>query len=703
MKTRLQLAKNVAVDLLFGRQKEFLGLGDVRVDGVRLRNPQRPVVVRADTPEGIQYSRFKLQQIRRSATGVAVELRADGNNWGRTEYRDEYNQQMVELGHATQPVTDVLILHLAPAKLQLGDRQWSGFQYSFEFRSRERKIHRLWTEATWEIGGTIAGNTVLHQGHTNMPVYQGAKNTLFTTHCLKKLHCYGSPQGSSFQLAPRGGLLQTFDFQYAKPGVLLQFWPRLESISSLVESPPGSELLHIVDEYRFELSRRVQTTPKWVLFSPGALVEHAARNLWQTAYAHVNGLIRARAGVQPSVVAPEIYVTYNKKKLRIKGDRLLVTIAGKEVDSREVPHAIAEFLLPRLAEQGVRRFLTAPMSESDVTTLGMRRKLENGIGGDLHCASVCATHRFLPSEFWGGLKAWRHMYATAHSLGIQVGAWFAPHLSPRAPIYQAHPEYRMLEVNSQPAGGGYGFQSLVTADWNTGIYRWALDDLRRWKNDGGLDFLFVDSWPNLGLSAMNYGTQMRTNFQPLSRFFHDVQKVGIKTITFEGISPFGVTHIGVKDLQGARMEQDGAVAGQNDFGWWIGNEDMALDMCLMVAARGRTASELQRSEFRAMANRAFIEWSNQPGLPDRLPAWWSRLNKIYNQALPNMKSRHLLPDGEGVCWTDGKIQLLWLYCDRVAKLKSQAIVERVEATGPVQLTGTTAKRLRAWQVYRITG
>ena len=156
MKTRLQLAKNVAVDLLFGRQKEFLGLGDVRVDGVRLRNPQRPVVVRADTPEGIQYSRFKLQQIRRSATGVAVELRADGNNWGRTEYRDEYNQQMVELGHATQPVTDVLILHLAPAKLQLGDRQWSGFQYSFEFRSRERKIHRLWTEATWEIGGTIA-------------------------------------------------------------------------------------------------------------------------------------------------------------------------------------------------------------------------------------------------------------------------------------------------------------------------------------------------------------------------------------------------------------------------------------------------------------------------------------------------------------------------------------------------------------------
>ena len=151
------------------------------------------------------------------------------------------------------------------------------------------------------------------------------------------------------------------------------------------------------------------------------------------------------------------------------------------------------------------------------------------------------------------------------------------------------------------------------------------------------------------------------------------------------------------------MEQDGAVAGQNDFGWWIGNEDMAIDMCLMVAARGRTATELQRSEFRAMANRSFIEWSNQPGLPDRLPAWWSRLNKIYNQALPNMKSRHLLPDGAGVCWTDGKVQLLWSYCDRAAKVTSPAIVERLEATGPVQLTVTPATRFRAWQVYRITG
>ena len=700
MKTRLQLAKNVTIDLLFGDQKEFLGLGEIRIDGVRLRNPDRPVFARADTPEGIQYSRFHLQRIRRSAAGVAIELRAEGVNWGRTEYYDEYNQQMVELGHGTQPVSDTMILHLAPARLKLGGKQWTGFRYSFEFSSRERKIHRLWTEATWEIGGSIVGNTSLHQGLTNMPVYQGAKNTLFTTHCLKKLHCYGSRQGSSFQLAPRGGLLQTFDFQYAKPGTLLQFWPRLESISSLVESPPGSELLHIVDEYRFELARRVQTTPKWVLFTPGELPEHAARNLWQTAHAYVNGLIRKRMGVQPSVVAPEIHVTYNNQQ-RLKGNRLLVTIAGQEVDSREVPYAIAERLLPRFADLGIRRFFTRPMSESDVTEIGLRRKLEGGVDGDLHCASVCATHRFVPSEFWGGMKAWRHMYTKAQTLGIQVGAWFAPHFSPRAPIYKEHPEYRSLEVNSHPAGGGYGFHTLVTADWNTGIYQWTLNDLRRWKKEGGLDFLFVDSWPNLGLLAVNYAAQMRNNFRPLGRFFHDVQKLGIKNITFEGISPYGVTHIFVKDLQGARMEQDFSVAGQNDFGWWIGNEDMAIDMCLMVTERGRTASELQRSEFRAMANRSFIEWSNQKGLPDRLPAWWVQLNKIYNQALPSMQARELLADGAGVRWTDGKTQLLWLYRDRSAGVPSHATVERLDAKGPVRLTVKPTTVLKAWQVYRI--
>ncbi|MBI4027960.1 MAG: hypothetical protein HY360_23450 [Verrucomicrobia bacterium] len=712
---KIELSNGVAIELL-GRQRphdhrqavEFIGLGGISVGRVRLRAARRPFLVRADTPEGVCYARFQLGRFQRRRDQVAFELCAEGWPWGRTECHDEYNQQMIAVGHDIEPVTDKLRLALAPAELELGKRRWVGFSYSFEFRSARRKVHRLWTEATWEIGGSLVGNTVLHQGHCNQPVYRGAKRTVFTTHCLKTLHQYGSPLGSSFQLAPRGGLLQTFDFQYAAQGALLQFWPRMESIASLIESPPESELLHVIDEYRFELSNWVRTTPKWVLFSIGKLADHEARDLWWAAHEYVNGRIRARFRVQPTVAAPEIGLKYRS---RVVGSKFRMTILDQEVDSVEVPYVIADRLFPRLAAQGIRRFISEVMSESDVTTLGMRRKLDDGVHGDLRCASVCATHRFLPSKFWGGLKAWRYMYEKAHAHGIELGAWFAPHLSPRAPIFQEHPEYRVIDQNSQPFGGGYSFVGLNTADWNTGIYHWVLRDLRRWKQEGGLDYLFTDSWPNLGLLPVNYAARMRTNFRPLGRLFHDIQKLGIQLLSFEGISPFGITRIGITDLQGAQQAQNRAVAGQNDFGWWVGHEDMAFGMCPMVSPSRRSARELERISFRALANRACITWDNQFDLNYRLPAWWVRLNHIYQRAVPHMQWRHLLPNGAGVKWTDGSTEILWLYHDlplpppqagqRLVRAKMQR-VERVTATGFVAMPAT-CRVLAGGQVYRLPG
>ena len=42
----------------------------------------------------------------------------------------------------------------------------------------------------------------------------------FTTCCLKRLDREGDPGGVSYQLGPRGGLVQGFDFQYSDRGVL---------------------------------------------------------------------------------------------------------------------------------------------------------------------------------------------------------------------------------------------------------------------------------------------------------------------------------------------------------------------------------------------------------------------------------------------------------------------------------------------------
>lgn len=695
----VNLSSACQIELRVAEHGDFLGIGRVTVNGVSLRSEARPIQVRVETPDGILYPRLELLRVDHDADGSCrVRLRAQGLNWTRGEYGDDYDQALVWLSDSVAPVVDELTLILKPADLALGSRSWAGFSYAFEFTSAARRIHRLLVYGTWELGGSITGNTVLSQGQCNMPVYQGSREGVFTTACLKTLSQYGSPQGNSFQLGPRGGLVQGFDFQYAREGVLLQYWPDLDSVSSLVESPAGSDLLHIIDEYRFSLAASVTTPEKRVLFSPGAVAEHDAHDLWWMARAFVYGLSCDKFGIAPTVPVSEVGLKY---RVRVTDKRLLVNIAGKEVDSTEVPYAIAELVLPVLAAQGIKRFFPEVMSESDVTALGMKRKLDEGIHGDLHCSSVCCTHRFFPAEFWGGIKGWKAMADKAHALGMELGAWIAPHLSPRAPIFAEHPEYRMISVTGLPSGGGYGFQTITVADWNTPITEWFLADLKRWKEEGGLDYLFTDSLSNMGLVQANYSAAMRTNFAALGRLFGRIQKLGIPSLSCECISPWMASRFGVADLRGDLLEQDRAVAGQNDFGWWVDHLEMSAGLNLMAGARKRTPQELERLLFKAMACGGYISYEHEYGIEHKLADWWVRLNHIHNQARPHMKVRRVLPRRAGIEWQEGATRTVWTFADYTPALPTAAVVEALEGHHVRKMSGAGTTALPAWGVYRI--
>jgi hypothetical protein len=303
---KITIEKGIHLELLFKKSGEWNGIGAITVGGVRLRDGSRPAMVRIDTPDGVLYTRYVLKGIVRRAGGVTdIRFRAIGLPWGRQEYMDEYIQQLVAVNRSLDEVEDLVTLSVQPERLQMGGRDWIGFSYSFRYESRRRRIHRVLFDATWELGGSIEGNTVLSQSQCSPPVYRGARSSLFVTTCLKTLEQYGSPQGVSYQLAPRGGMLQAFDFQYGPRGALLQYWPEFGSICSDLQSPRGSSRLHVLDEYRFPLANRVATSPQHVLYSPGVLAEHEARDLWWEAYEHVYGGIRRKFRIKPSVVRPE--------------------------------------------------------------------------------------------------------------------------------------------------------------------------------------------------------------------------------------------------------------------------------------------------------------------------------------------------------------------------------------------------------------
>ena len=696
----ISLSPTCQVELLTGENSEFLGIGQVTLSGVPVRGATHPVVLRLDTPDGILYPRLELLGVDERAEGASIRLRAHGIRWVRGEYADDYDQATVWLSETNAPISDELSLLLTPVGLSLGGRAWEGFSYALQFHSDARQIHRVLIDGTWEIGGSLIGNTVLSQGQCNMPVYHGARDTIFTTTCLKTLDQYGKPHGNSFQLGPRGGLVQGFDFQYADAGALLQYWPALDSISSLLESSADSELLHIVDEYRFPLSASVTTPAKWVLFTPGPLAEHEAHDLWWEARANVYGRSCATFGITPTLPVPEVGMKYTA---RVLDGRLRMHIAGEEVDSTEVPYAIAERILPVLAAQGIKRFFPEVMNDNDVTAFGMKCKLDYGMHGDLHCSSVCGTHRFFPSATWGGIQAWKYMADKAHALDMKIGAWFAPHLSPRAPIFVEHPEYCMVGVNGLAAGGGYGFQTIVVADWNTPIADWALEDLRRWRAEGGLDYLFVDSLSNMGLVQANYAAAMRTNFAALGRLFGAIQRLGISSLSCECISPWMTGQFGVADPRGDLLAQNRAVAGQNDFSWWADQLDMTAGCSLFINAHARTPDELAQFQFRAMASGGCLSYPPAYDLDYQLPAWWSRLNHLLNQAQPHMRTRRVLPDHGGMVWEDGEVHTLWTFRELPLSLPTGVQVRQLDGQKEQALPGDGQVILPAWGVYRWEG
>ena len=301
----LKLTNGCSIELLLDGDN-WLGIGSISAGKTSLRDGARPICLRIDTPEGVLYTSYKLKSSEVLASGKAVVvLAAIGYPWGRQEYVDEYEQPQYSIMDNPAIAEDEVRLEFSPLGESLGGREWLGFSWQVSFSSSKRAVHRIITDATWELGGRITGNTILNQGQCNMPVYQGAKGKLFTTAVLKALHMHGSPLGMSFQLSPRSGLIQGFDFQYGREGALLQYWPKMDSISSVIESPKGSDRLHVVDEYRFPLAKKVATARQHVLFTPGPVARHEGRDLWWEAMEKIYGDLRKKHGVAAPLAMPE--------------------------------------------------------------------------------------------------------------------------------------------------------------------------------------------------------------------------------------------------------------------------------------------------------------------------------------------------------------------------------------------------------------
>lgn len=708
--------ENCTIELLIDDSNLFLGLGAIEYNGVSLKNALRPGVCRLDTADGIVYPEMILEKVTECNKGYDVELLVKGFQTLRMEYQDDYQQsQVADL--STKKIFDKVKIIFRPIDMNLENENFSGFSYAFEISSQSgRKFHRFMTDFTWEIGGKITDNTILNQGQCNMPVYSGSKESIFTTTCLNRLSSYGDRGQISYQLGLRGGLSQAFDFQYSKEGVLFNYFDDPQSlVCSWQESGIGEDVLHVVDEYRFEQTEKIVLGEKKILFLPGNFTEQETRDLWFKAHSFVYGKICQAFGISQTPVTPAFHKEYGSsfngfktvktndwisKKSDNSNKKLIFHMPGTDIQAHELLDYIKDEQLPILAKQGIKRFMPMVISESDVTVSGEKRKLDMGIQGDLHCASVCATHRFFPSDFFGGISAWNHMYEKAKSLGIDVWHWFAPHYSPRSPYLIEHPEWNCIGPSTNTVSGGYTTATLAPVNWNSGIYEATLQDIKKWHNEGGLDGLFIDSFSNLGTAHVNFSENMKPNFQAFGNLLHDFQKIGLKHFSFEGIGLWGMGNFGVMDVGNDLNALKGAVPGQNNFAWWIDNEDMLLNSTIVVNSTKRSLLEMKQSAFRAFASGGAIYFDNEMKQSDEQPEWRQSLNHIYNQVCDEMQLRKVLSNNNGVIWRNDKStsKILWNYKERNIDFSANKIILISQAKESLL---TPEDKLLAYNVYRI--
>jgi hypothetical protein len=250
---------------------------------------------------GVEYLQFGFERWETLPDGgIAVHTKALGQPRLEMLYGDEYKDALMRLTQYDAVREDKFTWYLRPASLVLEGVAYEGLSYSWRFESATEKTHRLVSIGTWEIGGSIVGNTVLSQGQVTPAIYEATRDTSFSSACLKELRLFGQPQGMSFQWNHRWSPHQCFDFIASPAGSLLGYWPDKADVRSFTQKNPGEEVYFVADAMHAQRASSIIETPaKHVLFAPagtGELPEHEVRNRWKDAHDYCNESVWRRRG-----------------------------------------------------------------------------------------------------------------------------------------------------------------------------------------------------------------------------------------------------------------------------------------------------------------------------------------------------------------------------------------------------------------------
>lgn len=228
----------------------FRSLGEIRVNGTALRNPQALFRPWFDSFEGEVFDRLEVIGTETEIGTTRLKLKATSNNDYPFRERRDCSGDLCFRNRSfdAAPLTTELAICFKPATAEIGGRTLTGFSYWYEYQG-EVAIHRLLDRATWELGGNLDDVNLVCRNWLTPPRMNVGLDTTYSTVGLDRWATL-----LPGNMWARWSLLPGFDFQYGASGMLVGWYDAVSLVRTTIESNAGEDAIRFNDFHWFEQS-----------------------------------------------------------------------------------------------------------------------------------------------------------------------------------------------------------------------------------------------------------------------------------------------------------------------------------------------------------------------------------------------------------------------------------------------------------------
>jgi hypothetical protein len=654
----------------------FLGIGAVMWNGRLLRDTRLPWTLYTESDTGIRFQDFVLDEVQECGDGVSIVFTSAGRWMPRIQDADAMGDSRVKARRISNP-SAAFRLSFRPISERIWENEWTGLAMQAEVSCPGNPVNWLIETATWEIGGQAAGCTLIQQDISTIGLEQAVEaGSTFST--IERFFTEkAGAWGGSFpmDMLPRCAGSSPLDFQTKGDLALCLFSEKPSLTRARLEKFADENVIHYLDRPFFPLTETAKPPERKLLVyqHPQPLQRYEWRNLWLDCFTEVRRRILDNHEFKPEVPRPTVHAHLWDGELKKR---------GKEWHK----DLIAAF--PEFAKLGFKGVFTHGVWES--VTSDPQRRPEEG--------NICCPYAFRFAEQFGGAEGMKKLIDAAHAQGLKVFQWFGFQFARFSPLWKEHPEWVLREQNGDPWDGAY--QILWCGRMRTGFRDLILHEIKKVKDDTGLDGIFFDSYQNLGVTCVDWQAPDKApQAEEIWKLQSELQRYGF-TFCCEVITIFGVSQVGTfgfeedkfrRRLWADTVRRDEAFAlldcspGFFCQGDAFTNDRISPELYFWLAGH------------RAVPGMGADPWHGNPRPGGDLADEYARVNRLYDLALPHMRRLRVTPRGDYTVWLDEGNRPRVAWCFKDAQMQYAGSVKDPENGGCWDTDGTL--KLEKGKVY----